>query len=323
MKKTIIIISVVIIIAIGVFAFININAQRNAAAVLDSFETETVRRGALSSVVGATGTVRSNQGAYLLWKVSGQVDHYLVKVGDTVAAGETLASISETTLPPYIILAQADLVNSQRELETLKTSSIQQAEALAAVEAAEKTLEDARNPELAQAQAQVAIAEAEADLDAAKTQLEILTTSVSQAAIDQAFANMVLAEKKLNDLKDNIAKFERRKNGHLEFWESKKLYKRIIEALEMQLPQLQIAYDNTVQRYNNLLSPPDPLDMLVAEAAVFAAQAHLDDAVLQFERIKDGASPADIAVLEAQLADAQREYERVKDGPNGDDIVIF
>jgi len=323
MKKTIIIISVIIVIALGAFAFMNVSAQRNAAAVLENLETEPVQRGALSSVIGATGSVRSNQSAYLLWKVSGQVDNSLVNVGDTVAAGDTLAIISETTLPSYIILAQADLVNTQRELETLLTSSVQQAEALAAVEEAEKELEDALNPQLAQAQAHIVIAKAEADLDAAETQLAILTKSVTQAAVDQAFANMILAEKKLNDLKDNIAKFERKKNGPKDFWESKKLYKRIIESLEMQLPQLQIAYDNSAQRYKNLLAPPDPLDVMVAEAAVFAAQAQLDDAILQYERIKDGANAADIAVLEAQLANARREYDRVKNGPNSDDITVI
>ncbi len=194
---------------------------------------------------------------------------------------------------------------------------------MAAVEAAEKALEDALNPELAQAQAQVAIAEAEADLDAAETNLVILTNPVPQAAVDQAFANMLMAEKHLNDLQENIAKFERKKNGPFNPWESKKLYKRIIEGLEMQLPQLQIAYDNSVQRHSNLLTPPDPLDMMMAEAAVFAAQAQLEDANHQYERIKDGLSPADIAVLEAQLADAQREYERVKDGLHSDDIAIL
>ena len=34
MKKTIIIISVVIVVAIGAFAFMNVSAQRNAAAVI-------------------------------------------------------------------------------------------------------------------------------------------------------------------------------------------------------------------------------------------------------------------------------------------------
>ncbi len=323
MKKTIIIISVLIVIAIGAFVFMNVSAQRNTAAVLDNLETETVQRGALSSAVGAAGTVRSRQSAYLLWKVSGQVDHNLVNIGDPVAAGDILATISETTLPAYIILAQADLVSAQRELETLMASSVQQAEALAAVEEAKKTLEDALNPELAQAQAQAAIAEAEADFGAAETQLAILTKPVTQAAIDQAFANMLLAEKKLDDLKDEIAKYERKKNGPFQPWESKKLFKRIIEGLEMQLPQVQISYNNSVQRYNNLLSPPDLLDVMIAEAAVFAAQAQLDHANLQYERIKDGVSPADIAVIEAQLADAQREYNRVKDGPHPDDIAIL
>jgi HlyD family secretion protein len=149
---------------------------------------------------------------------------------------------------------------------------------------------------------------------------------VPQSAKDQAYANMLLAEKKLNDLKDQIAKFERKAKGPFspfKPWESAKFYKRIIEGLEMQLPQLQIAYDNAVQKYNNLLEPPDPLDVAVAEAAVFAAQAQLDDAIRQYERIKDGASSTDIAVFEAQLADAQREYQRVKDGAPEEDIAIL
>jgi HlyD family secretion protein len=40
-----------------------------------------------------------------------------------------------------------------------------------------------------------------------------------------------------------------------------------------------------------------------------------------WERIKDGTSPADITLLEAQLADAQREWERLKDGPDPEDLA--
>jgi len=326
MKKFIIFISVVLVIAVGAFFFITVQAQRGIAATLENLETETVQRGSLSSVVGATGVVRSNQSAYLVWKVNGQVEQVFPEAGDTVSAGDTLATLADHSLPAYIILAQADLVNTQKQLETLMTSSVQEAEALSAVDEAEKALEDALNPELAQAEAMAAIAAAEADLDTAETNLAIVTKTVPQLAIDQAYANMLLAEKKLNDLEDQIEKFERKAKGPFspyKPWESAKLYKRIIEGLEMQLPQLQIAYDNAVQKYNNLLEPPDPMDVAVAEAAVFAAQAQLDDANLQYERIKDGASPADIAVLEAQLADAQREYERVKGGAPAEDIAIL
>jgi HlyD family secretion protein len=326
MKKFLIIISVVIVIAVGAFFFVNAQAQRNITMTMENLETEAVWRDTLSSVVGATGTVRSNQSAYLVWKANGQVEQVFPEIGDSVSEGETLATLADTSLPAYIILAQADLVNAEKALETLKTSSVQQADALAAVEAAEKALEDALNPGLAQAEAQAAIAAAEADLDTAETNLAIVTKVVPQSAKDQAYANMLLAEKKLNDLKDRIAKYQRKAKGPYDPfrpWEDSKFFKRIIEGLEMQLPQLQIAYDNSVQKYNNLLAPPDPLDVAVAEAAVFAAQAQLDDALRQYERIKDGASLVDIAVLEAQLADARREYERVKDGAPAEDIAIL
>ena len=209
MKKFLIITTVIIAIMLGAFVFINWSARQNATALLAGLETEAIRRDSLSSVVGATGTVRSNQSADLVWKVSGQVDQVLPEVGDLVAAGETLATISETSLPAYIILAQAELVNYEKELEILMTSSLQQAEALKAVEEAEKALQDALHPELAQAQALAAVAAAEADLDKAQTQLAIITKSVSQSAIDQAHANMLLAENKLNKTLDLIEKIER------------------------------------------------------------------------------------------------------------------
>jgi len=330
MKKILIITSVVIAILVGAFVFINWNARQNATALLTGLETEAIRRDSLSSVVGATGTVRSNQSADLEWKVSGQVDQVQPAVGDLVAAGETLATISETSLPAYIILAQADLVKNEKELETLMTSSIKQAEALKAVEDAENALQDAFHPALAQAQAFAAVAAAEADLDAAQTQLAIITKSVSQNAIDQAYANMLLAENKLNKTLDSIEKLERDRTRMGATRMPPEFRKEILkglnkglEGLEFQRTQNQLAYDRAVSKYENLLEPPDPLDVAVAEAAVFAGQAQLDNARLQYKRIEDGYSSADIAVLEAELADAQREYEHVKDAPPIEDITVL
>ena len=63
MKKILITSFVIIVILVGGFVFINWNARQNASTLLADLETETVRRDSLSSVVGATGTVRSNQSA--------------------------------------------------------------------------------------------------------------------------------------------------------------------------------------------------------------------------------------------------------------------
>ena len=330
MKKIFIILTVIFVIVAGAFVFVNWSAKRNATAMLADLETEAVRRDSLSSMVSATGTVRSNQSAELVWKVSGQVDQILPRVGDEIATGETLATISKTSLPAYIILAQADLVNYQKELETLLKSSLQQAEALKAVEDAEKALQDALHPELTQAEALAAIASAEADLDNANTQLEITTKRPSQSAIDQSFANMLLAENKLSKTLESIEEIEwqRAKISSSQIpavirKDIVKALRKALEGLEFQRTQDQLAYNRSVSKYENLLKPADPLDVAVAEAAVFAAQAQLDRARLEYERIEDGFSPADIAVLQAQLADAQREYERVKDSPPAEDIAIL
>jgi HlyD family secretion protein len=330
MKKTLIITSIIITIILGAFVFINWRARQNATALLEGLETEAIRRDSLSSVVGATGTVRSNQSADLEWKISGQVDQILPKVGETITTGETLATISKTSLPANIIMAQADLVDYEKELETLMTSSLQQAEALKAVEDAEKALQDAQHPELVQAQALAAIAIAEADLDKAQKQFAIITKPPSQSVIDQAFANKLLAENKLNKTLDTIEKIKRQRFKLFATRMPAEIRKEIakglnkaLEGLEIQRTQDQLAYNRSVSKYENLLKPPDPLDLVVAEAAVFAAQAQLDSARQEYDRIEDGFSPADIAVLQARLADSQREYERVKDSPPAEDIAIL
>ena len=330
MKKTLIIISIIVALLIGGFLLFGRFSQRQMNALLANLETESVQRGTLSSTVGATGAVRANQSAYLIWKISGQVEQVLANVGDTVNAGDSLANLADTSLPSYIILAQADLVNTQNQLDTLLNSSLQQAEALKAVEEAEQALDDALNPGVAQAQAQAAIATAQADLDTAETQLAILKNPVSQAAIDQAYANMLLAENKLNKTLDSIEKIERDRTKlgttpmpaemRREFMKG---LNKALEGLNFSRTQDQLAYDRANNKYEGLLEPPDPQDVALAEAAVFAAQAQLDDANLQYNRIKDGASPADIAVLEAQLADAQREYARVQNGAPQEDVTIL
>jgi HlyD family secretion protein len=63
-------------------------------------------------------------------------------------------------------------------------------------------------------------------------------------------------------------------------------------------------------------------DIAVATANLATSQAQLDEAVREYERIKDGPSEADISLLEAQLEEAKREFTRVKDGPDPDDLAV-
>jgi len=73
MKKTIIIILIIAIIGTGIYFGVRF-AQDNAAKTMaSSFQTVIAEKGNLTSIVGATGTVRANQSAMLSWQTSGQL----------------------------------------------------------------------------------------------------------------------------------------------------------------------------------------------------------------------------------------------------------
>ena len=325
MKKTAyIIIGLVAVLAVIALAYFAVKRGPSAVAISEDVETAPVITGPVSEIVGATGTVSSNQFATLNWKTSGIVGETYVQVGDTVQAGEILAILDPGSLPPGDILAGADLVDAQKALDDLLKSEVQAASARQAVEAAQEALDEARSPDLAQASALQAIADAEKALDSAERKLKILTVPAPQSAIDQAQANLVLAEKKLADHDKSIARIQKKlakRDDQYLFFESRKLYKRILESLDFQRIPLQISLEKAEQKHKDLLAPPNPNDVAVAEANLLEAQAQLFEAEREWERIKDGASPADIALLEAQLLDAQREWDRVKDGPDASDIA--
>ena len=142
MKKTWIIIAVVLVVAVGAF-FVMTNNAKNAAG--SEFQTEKVSRGNLIATVGATGTVRSNQNVLLSWQTGGTVEQISVDIGDRVSEGLVLASLKNTSLSQNIILAEADLVNAEKTLEDLLESGTAAAQARVALRDAEEVLETAQN----------------------------------------------------------------------------------------------------------------------------------------------------------------------------------
>lgn len=142
MKKTWIIIAVVIVIAVGAFFVLNTKAKNEAGS---EYQTVKVERGSLVATVGATGTVRANQTALIVWQAAGTVEQVEVQVGDDVRTGAVLAILSNTSLPQNIILAKADLVNAQRALDDLATSDTARSQAAIALRDAQEEFESAEN----------------------------------------------------------------------------------------------------------------------------------------------------------------------------------
>jgi len=329
MKRNTIIFTVIILIAIGLVGF-GLFGPGSGAGLANEYETETIERGNLSSIVEASGTVQSNQSALLFWKISGKVAAVFVQPGNQVRVGDTLASLDTTSLPPTIITAQAELLSAQKALDDLKNTSIQRAQAQKALDEAQKALDDSRHPEALQAQALLAIAKASEVVEKAQRNYEIITTPVAQSAIDQAYANLLLAENKVKVTEDRLNTLENyvfvsgQAAALVPDWIKSSVkhdIRRAIKGVKLQLTQERLALEKSKSRYEALLEPPNPLEVTAAEAELTTAKAQLEAAELEWERVKDGFSPAEIAVLEAQLEHAQREWVRVKDGPDPDDIT--
>lgn len=310
MKRFLTILIIVVVLAGGFLAFRQFNLQQQRAQILANLQTEIAQRGPLTATVGATGVVRANQSAALAWQTSGTVASVLVQTGQQVAAGQTLATLQQTSLPQNVILAQADLVNAQQALEDLYNLELQQAQALKAVEDAQQALEDALNPELQQALALQAIADAQKAVETAERNLQILKTPADQATIDAQKAQVILAEDALHRAREQF-----------EPWENKPEDNLIRANLQARLSAAQQEYDAAVRQLNALLSTGNPVDIAVAEADLAAAQAQLLQAQRDYERVKAGPSEAEIALLQAQLNEAQKNYADLLEGPHPDDVA--
>lgn len=309
MKRWILIVGVIAVLIVAGVVFTQYRAQQQASN--GTFQTEPARRGSLTATVGATGSVRPNQSAVLTWQTSGTVGAVPVQVGETVSAGEELANLTQTSLPQSVILAQADLVNAQQALEALLESDLPAAQALQALEEAERTLEElAGNYQFQQAQAQLALLNAQEALeDAEYDVVQLDYDRADQSVIDAAEADYILAQNEVDKLQKEYNKVSGRPEDDP------------VRALALSnLSAAKQRRDAALRKLNWYKGNPGETEIEQTQAELALAQADLVQAQQEWTEVRGGPSPAEIAVLEAQLQDAERELERLRNGPHPDDV---
>jgi HlyD family secretion protein len=264
-KKTLwIILGAVLIVVIIVVLYLA-NQAKKASAL--TYQTEPITKGQLVAVVGATGTVRSNQTAELIWQTSGRIEKINFQVGDQVAAGETMANLAATTLPQTVILASADLVNAQQSLDDLKDSTT-----------------SLSNAELNLAQAQRAYNSA--------------LSSYLQKNTAQGTADLItVTEAKLQIMDNNIVDMQKNYDNMAELPnnDSKK-------ALALQnLTQAQIDRGNMKKLLDYYKALPNSLDVDILKGKLDVAKSNLDEAQRQYDQVKTGVNQNDLIAAEAKV----------------------
>ncbi|HSM25548.1 MAG TPA: efflux RND transporter periplasmic adaptor subunit [Anaerolineaceae bacterium] len=268
MKKLIIIILIIAIVATGIFFGVRYTQENAAKTMASTFQTVTVARGNLTAIVGATGTVRSNQFALLGWQTTGQIEAINYELGDTVNANDILANLKKTSLAQNIILAEADLVSAKRNLDNLINSTV------------------------AQAQAQSNLANMADALETAETRRQSKQYQrASQNTIDEAYANYIVAldnakewEKRYDNV-DHLAEDDPVRAGAFAEWAAAKTLAARAEAN---------------WRYAQGL--PGEMEIDIAEGNLALAQAQYNDALREWERLKDGPDPDDITAAESRIS---------------------
>lgn len=266
-RRTTIILVVVVVLAIAAY-FGYRQVMEAQAALNSSFQTETIARGDLTALVGATGTVRANQTAILAWQTSGQVEKVNVQVGDVVRGDQTLAELKKSSLSQALILAEADLVNARRALETLQESDV------------------------ARAQAQQALAQAQDALKKAQDQRASKDYQrASSLTIDEARTNLELARLEKNRTEKVYDMFDHLPVDNPERMVSYSAY--LAAQRNLQRAEANLAY---------LLGLPSDLEIEQADANLALAEANLKEAERNWERLKDGPDPDEIRAAEARIA---------------------
>ncbi|MEN8171593.1 MAG: efflux RND transporter periplasmic adaptor subunit [Chloroflexota bacterium] len=272
MKKTILYITIAVLLAAGYF-FYSTTAQANSdQAELAALETVEVQMGTLSAQISATGTVRSNQSAVITWGTSGRVGVVNAAAGDPVQSGDILADLVQTSLPQNVIMAKVDLVNAQDALENLSDSY----------------------SALALADAQKAIADAADAVEETERTLRNYQTPAPQTDIDQAYADMILARDQLDKAEDRYEPYSDKPEDNLT---RANLLSKLATAQEQ--------YDDTVLTYNSLRGTASETTIAVARADVDVAREQLIDAQDEVQRLLDGVESDDMLAAQAKVAAAE------------------
>ncbi len=260
----------VVVVAAAVGVVLSRRAQQQAST--EGLQTVEAATGPLTALVGATGAVRANQSATLVFQTSGIVDRVRVAVGDRARRGEELVTLAASSLPQQVILAQADLVEAQRALDNLLHSDLTAAQAQLAVAQARDEVHDAEYNRTVNQQGNRGSAE----------------------TINIAEARVLLAQQRLDQARDIYDRFSGADASDPNRAYALTAYGAARDALRSEQ-----------RTYNWYLAAPNEIDQLLFDANVAIAHAHLDDAQRELERLQNGPDPADLAAAQARVDAAQ------------------
>jgi HlyD family secretion protein len=265
----------------------------------------------------ASGTIEASQ-VQISSEASGKITEVLVSEGDNIRMGQELIRLDPTLLLAQLEQARAALGQAQANYDLVAAGAPAE-QRQAAIAAAELDLTSAQQAlqslydtaDLARAQAEQAVASADKARDQAQDRLDSLLGEADPEDIERAQAQVTIAEDKLKKARDDY------KKG------LKYLDKNVARAImQIKISDAQTAYDMAVTRLNNLLGHANQIEVTLAEANVKLAEAALEDAQRELEKVKDGPDPDALAIAQKRVTSAETRLASAKAGASAEQLSL-
>lgn len=227
--------------------------------------TYEVKRGDITHELQFNARIAPITEEGLFFRTSGRVRGVYVAKGDQVVEGQILAdleildNLERQYQADSLALRKAQIYaeNAQLYLDLFKLSM--------------------NSPELQEAMARQALAEAEKAVADAERAFNLTQTTASQADIDAAYAQMILAEENLERAKEAFKPYENKPEDNL-----------VRAQYQSRLSAAQQSYDTAVRNYNGMVGTSSEFEQAIAAAQLTTAQARLADAQEKLDLILAG-----------------------------------
>jgi len=308
----------ILIIGILAMALASCGGQTSAATTA----TATITRGELIQSVSGSGQIKPAQDTSLNFSTSGIVAQVLVKEGQQVQQGATLAAIDTTDLDQLVLQAEANLKSAQAALSALKDGP-QQTDirtAKAQLEAAQIALKqqqqgNARASDIASARAQLRAAQADLAVlknpgpdDLSAAQLQVNQSQVNlQSTRDGDSAAKTRAQLDLSRATATLTQAQSHYATASQSWQYVQDTGRDPVNPSKTNPQGK-AVPNTL----NDAQRQQYYDAFVqADAALHSAEDGVKQSQIAYDSARQKEA-ADVPLAEQQLADAQRQLDALQ-----------
>ncbi len=227
----------------------------NSGTAGTHYQTVQVEKGTLIENIGATGAVRPNQSAMLIWKTAGTVGAVNVNAGDKVKMGDALATLRSDA---NLVALQANLTIAQENLAQMISPQ-------------------------AVANARLAVTTAQTNVNNAQTALNNEQYWQNTSLIQNYYADYVLAKNNLDKAQTNYD------NTHA----GEYIHNPNQAASYNALYTAQVAFNNAQYYYSLYSQPPTQNNMDQAQATLDLANATLKNAQIYLAALTGGTVPAD------------------------------